>query len=82
MTLPKESATFSSCRFNFFRAVLIPNSRYKAKIMLPHSPTNKIFFVTLHSIHSCAIELAQWVIKKVLLKFYLRYSNFATLITA
>ena len=28
MTLPKESATFSSCRFNFFRAFLIPNSRY------------------------------------------------------
>ena len=28
MILPKESATFSSCRFNFFRTILIPNSRY------------------------------------------------------
>ena len=27
MILPKESATFSSCRFNFFIAFLIPNSR-------------------------------------------------------
>ena len=27
MILPKESATFSSCRFNFFRLSLIPNSR-------------------------------------------------------
>ena len=29
MILPKESATFSSCRFNFFRLSLIPNSRYE-----------------------------------------------------
>ena len=29
MRLPKESATFSSCRFNFFQGILIPNSRYK-----------------------------------------------------
>ena len=28
MMLPKESATFSSCRFNCFMAFLIPNSRY------------------------------------------------------
>lgn len=30
MMLPKESATFSSCRFNCFMAFLIPNSRYYA----------------------------------------------------
>ena len=29
MILPKESATFSRCRFNFFRLSLIPNSRYQ-----------------------------------------------------
>ncbi|MDE6282825.1 MAG: hypothetical protein K2L97_02420, partial [Muribaculaceae bacterium] len=30
--LPKESATFSSCRFNFFNPILIPNSRYYQQI--------------------------------------------------
>ncbi|MDE5808529.1 MAG: PD-(D/E)XK nuclease domain-containing protein, partial [Muribaculaceae bacterium] len=30
--LPKESATFSSCRFNFFNPILIPNSRYYTSI--------------------------------------------------
>ena len=29
MILPKESATFSSCRFYFFILLLIPNSRYR-----------------------------------------------------
>lgn len=33
MILPKESATFSSCRFNFFRLSLIPNSRYWAPVI-------------------------------------------------
>ena len=33
MILPKESATFSSCRFNFFIAFLIPNSRYEESIV-------------------------------------------------
>lgn len=33
MILPKESATFSSCRFNFFRLSLIPNSRYLENLM-------------------------------------------------
>lgn len=28
MILPKESATFSSCRFNFLGGLLIPNSRF------------------------------------------------------
>lgn len=28
MRLLKESATFSSCRFNFFKVCLIPNSRF------------------------------------------------------
>ena len=31
MRLPKESTTFSSCRFNFFQGILIPNSRYYLK---------------------------------------------------
>ena len=31
MILPKESATFSRCRFNFFRLSLIPNSRYRVQ---------------------------------------------------
>ena len=36
MMLPKESATFSSCRFNCFMAFLIPNSRYH----FPHVATH------------------------------------------
>ncbi len=32
MMLPKESATFSSCRFNCFMAFLIPNSRYEERM--------------------------------------------------
>lgn len=34
MILPKESATFSSCRFNFFKLSLIPNSRYEKELVL------------------------------------------------
>jgi len=30
--LPKKSAAFSSCRFNFFMVFLIPNSRYKKEL--------------------------------------------------
>ena len=33
MMLPKESATFSSCRFNFFMVFLIPNSRYQIDVI-------------------------------------------------
>ena len=33
MMLPKESATFSSCRFNCFMAFLIPNSRYSVEVI-------------------------------------------------
>ena len=41
MILPKESATFSSCRFNFFRTILIPNSRYEIIQILGISLTDK-----------------------------------------
>ena len=44
MMLPKESAAFSSCRFNFFMVFLIPNSRLKV-MKLPYS--SKMYLQTV-----------------------------------